>query len=410
MGTSYTPFSPTQAPTPIAPLWTFAFRPFFFAASLWAAIAIALWVAILLTGRTPPSRFDPFSWHIHEMLFGFVPAAIAGFLFTAIPTWTGRPPIRGIALLSLLVLWTLGRVTCLWSARLPWSVTAIIDPAFELAIFLLALREIVLARNWRNLMMPLPVLVLGVSNLLMYLSVGGYPVAPALGWRLGLAALIVLISAVGGRIIPAFTQNWLVLRGQSRRLPPAGALDRLAMAALHTALFGWAFFPASHLVGGLLILAAALLARRMAQWRSLATLTEPLLAILHLGYAWMIVGAALLGASILFHSLPLPAAVHALTVGAIGTMVVAVMTRVSLGHTGRPLHASRTTALIYVLISAAVLCRIVAAFVASAYVALLVGSAIFWSASFILFAAEYGPILTAPRVSPAAATPTNGRT
>ena len=377
---------------------SYAFRPFFIAASLWAALAVLLWMAVLLTGRTPPSRFDPLSWHIHEMLFGFVPAAIAGFLFTALPTWTGRPALKGSALAALLGLWTLGRLACLWSARLPWGVAAGIDPAFEWVVCLIAARDVVLARNWRNLAMPLPVAVLGIANLLMYLSLTSLPVPPELGWHLGLAAIIVLVSAVGGRIIPAFTQNWLLSRGRKQPLPKARVLDRLAMATLHGGLIAWAVFPHSRLVGALLLLAAVLTALRLVRWRGFATLPEPLLASLHLGYGWMIAGSAMLGGSIFVHWVPLSAAIHALTVGAIGTMILAVMTRVSLGHTGRVLHAGRTTTCIYALISAAVLCRIAAAFPGAPYLRLILAASAFWIASFIVFAAEYGPLLTAPRI------------
>lgn len=400
--------APAPAPTPAsaAPaFWSYAFRPFFIAASLWAAIAVSLWMAVLLTGRTPPSRFDPLSWHIHEMLFGFVPAAIAGFLFTAIPTWTGRPALQGARLAGLLGLWILGRLACLWSARLPWSVAAGVDPAFEWVVCVIAARDIVLARNWRNLIMPLPVAVLGIANLMMYLSLTGLPLPPSLGWQLGLAAIVVLVSAVGGLIIPAFTQNWLLSRGKKRPLRPAARLDRLGMAALHSGLLGWALFPHSRLVAALLLLAAVLMGHRLLRWRGFATLSEPLLAILHLGYGWMILGAAMLGGSILSHWVPLPAAIHTLTIGAIGTMVLAVMTRVSLGHTGRVLHASRTTTLIYALISAALLCRAAAAFPGAPYLRLITAASAFWVASFIVFAAEYGPTLTAPRIPAPASTP-----
>lgn len=387
-----------------AALWSLAFRPFFLAASLWAAIGILLWVVTLLTARTAPSRFDPLTWHIHEMLFGFVPAAIAGFLFTAIATWTARPPIKGLRLALLLCLWILGRLATLFSARLPWGVSATIDVAFELAVCVLAAREIVLARNWRNIAMPLPVAVLGIANLLMYLSLDGLSVPPALGWRLGLAAVIVLVSAVGRRIIPLFTQNWLALRGSPQQLTRIRPLDRLALAALHAGLLGWALFPGSKIIGALLLAAAVLMAQHFARWRGAATLAEPLLTILHVGYGWMILGAGMLGGSVLFPELPLPAAIHALTIGAIGTMVLAVMTRVSLGHTGRPLHARRATVMIYLLISAAAVCRVAAAFATATYLlylSLIVASAACWVASFVLFAAEYGPLLVAPR-APAA--------
>ncbi|MGH8143827.1 MAG: NnrS family protein [Steroidobacteraceae bacterium] len=393
-------------------VWTLAFRPFFIAAGLWAALALALWIALLFSGHPLPSRFDPLSWHIHEMLFGFVPAAIGGFMLTAIPNWTGRRPIQGVALGALALLWLLGRVVCLVSALLPLWPAAAIDLAFPFVLCALAAREIIAARNWRNLAMPLPIGVLGVADLLMYLQLGGESVAPGLGWRLGLAAVIMLISAVGGRIIPNFTRNWLVKRSAHRpgaaltaaaALPaPAGLPDRAALGSLHAGLIAWAFLPEQPLVGALLLLAAALNLWRLLRWRGQATLAEPLLTILHVGYGWVAVGAGLLGAATLTGGVPLPAAIHALTAGAIGTMTLAVMTRVTLGHTGRPLHADMCTVLIYLLVTLAAALRVAAGFDNGAFLLLIDLSATAWVAAFLLFAVRYGPILMAPRTSQAA--------
>ncbi len=385
------------APQPAA-LWTLGFRPFFLAASLWSATALALWVVMLLTGQALPSRFDPLRWHIHEMLFGFVPAAIAGFMLTAIPTWTGRRALRGAPLASLAALWLLGRIACWWSAQAPLWAAAAVDLAFPFALCAVAAWEIVAARSWRNLPMPLPIAVLGVADLLMYLEVGGVTVPPGLGWRLGLAAIIILVSAVAGRIVPSFTRNWLAQRGVESVPAGRGTIDRLGMAALHAGLIGWAFEPASRPLGALLVAAAALALYRLLRWRGLATRAEPLLAVLHVGYAWVVVGAALLGASMLGAAVPLAAAVHAFTAGAIGTMVLAVMTRVSRGHTGRPLRADRATTLIYVAISLAAAIRVLASVASAAFLPLILASAALWVASFALFAARYGPMLVAPRV------------
>jgi uncharacterized protein involved in response to NO len=382
---------------------TLAFRPFFLAASLWAAAAVALWIEVYLNGWALPSRFDPLSWHIHEMLFGFVLAAIAGFMLTAIANWTGRRPIQGALLGCLALLWLAGRIVCLISAWLPFGLAAAIDVSFPFVLALLAAREIIAARNWHNLAMPAPIVVLGIADLLMYLERAGYAVPPALGWRLGLAAIIVLISVVGGRIIPSFTRNWLMKRGQGD-LPPAHALlDRSGLTALHGGLIGWAFFPAFRAFGVLLLLAAALNLWRLVRWRGLDTLPEPLLWVLHLGYLWVIVGAALLGASVLSVRLPMTAAIHAFTAGAIGTMILAVMTRVSRGHTGRPLTADRFTTLIYVLVSAAAVARVSAAVGGQFSLRWLGASAVLWVASFTVFAILYGPMLVAPR--PPAAKP-----
>ena len=276
-----------------------AFRPFFLAASLWSALALVLWIAMLLAGVTLPSRFDPLTWHIHEMLFGFVLAAIAGFMLTAIPNWTGRLPVRGSPLAWLATLWLLGRIACLVSALIPFWVAAVADLSFPVILTAAVAREIAAGRNWRNLPMTLPVAVLSIADLLMYLEVGGFGVPAGLGWRLGLAAIVVLISVVGGRIIPSFTRNWLAKHGTVRLPAPHRWIDRCALGSLHAGMTGWAFFPGFRPLGILLLLAAALNLLRLARWRGGATLVEPLLAILHLGYLWVLAGAVLLGAAIL---------------------------------------------------------------------------------------------------------------
>ena len=385
------------AESQLTALWSLAFRPFFLAAGLWAALALALWIALFMTGRVLPSRFDPLAWHIHAMLFGFVPAAIAGFMLTAIPNWTGRTPIRGAALAGLVTLWLLGRIACLVSAYLPLWLAAAIDLAFPLALCAVAAREIVAARNWRNLMMPLPIGVLGIANLLMYLELAGFDVPRGLGWRLAITAIIALISAIGGRIIPAFTRNWLVNRGASALPAAHGWIDSAALATLHTGLLGWTFFPASRWIGALLLLSAACNLWRLARWRGFASVAEPLMAVLHLGYAWVVIGAALLGAALLGDAVPLAAAIHALTAGAIGTMVLAVMTRVARGHTGRTLEADRITTAIYLMITVAALIRVAAEFAGAVSMNLLEVSAALWVASFGLFIVIYGRILILPR-------------
>jgi uncharacterized protein involved in response to NO len=335
------------------------------------------------------------------MLFGFVLAAVAGFMLTAIPTWTGRPAIRGAALVGLVLLWALGRIACLISVFLPFWVAAATDLAFPAVLCAVAVREIVAARNWRNLMMPIPIAVLGIADLLMYLEMAGAGVPAGLGWRAAITAVIALISAIGGRIIPAFTRNWLVKRGATALPAGAGLSDRLALATLHAGLLGWTFLPGSRSVGGLLLLAAILNLWRLARWRGFATASEPLLAILHVGYAWVIVGAALLGASLLTRVVPEAAAIHAFTAGAMGTMVLAVMTRVSRGHTGRPLEADGATELIYAAITGAGLTRVAAAFAPAASMILLDISALLWVTSFLLFACIYGPMLVSPRIEEA---------
>lgn len=379
------------------PAWlTYGFRPFFLAAALWAALALAVWIVMLMQGMALPSRFDPLTWHIHEMLFGFVMAAIGGFLLTAIANWTARPPVRGGLLALLSGLWLLGRIACLVSADIPLWLSVSMDLAFPIVLTAVCARELVGGAKFRNLMLLLPLTVLMAANLLMHLEVAGMPLVQGLGWRLGLAAIMVLISVIGGRIIPAFTRNWLVKKEIARLPVPHGPMDRIALGTLHTGILLWAFLPESRWSGALLLAAAASNAWRLWRWHGPATAEEPLLLILHIGYGWLVAGIALLGLSVLDIGVPQSAAIHALTVGAIGTMILAVMTRATRGHTGRPLVADGTTVLIFGLVSAAALVRIAASILVT-WPMLLIVSASFWIAAFLAFVLGYGRALITPR-------------
>lgn len=382
-----------SAPT----LFTQGFRPFFLAAGLWAPAALAVWIVMLATGGALPSRFDPMTWHIHEMLFGFVMAAVAGFLLTAIPNWTMRLPVSGAPLAVLAGLWLLGRVACLISATLPAWLAAVADLAFPALLIAVVAREIVAGRNWRNLLMVVPLSVLGIANLLMHLEAAGLAVPAGLGWRLGLAAILTLVSLVGGRIIPSFTRNWLAKRKAQTLPAPFDRVDRAALVSLAVAMLAWAFLPEFEPVGALLLLAAAANFWRLARWRGGSTAAEPLLLVLHLGYGWEVLGVALLGLTTLGLAVPQSAAIHALTAGAIGTMILAVMTRATRGHTGRDLVADWPTQLIYALVSLAAATRVAAAFAPDLSMPLLMASAGFWIGAFGLFVLDYGPMLVLPR-------------
>jgi uncharacterized protein involved in response to NO len=375
---------------------TQGFRPFFLAAGLWSIVALSIWIVMLTTDRTLPSRFDPLSWHIHEMVFGFVMAAIAGFLLTAIPNWTRRLPISGLPLALLVSLWLLGRLICLVSALVPFWLSVAVDLSFPAVLVAVAAREIVVGRNWRNLPMVVPVSVLGIANLLMHLEADGFAVPTGLGWRLGLAAVVILISVVAGRIVPSFTRNWLGKRGAAELPSVHGLVDRAALGILHLGLLGWAFDLDTRYVGAALLLGAALNLWRMLRWRGSATAAEPLLWVLHVGYGWLAVGAGLLGLATLGVVVPPSAAIHALTAGAIGSMILAVMTRTTLGHTGRSLSANRVTSLIYILAGLAAVVRVAAALEDDWATPLLIASASLWIAGFAIFLLSYGRFLIKP--------------
>jgi uncharacterized protein involved in response to NO len=315
------------------------------------------------------------------MLFGFVMAAIAGFLLTAIPNWTGRLPVRGGPLALLAGLWLLGRIACLLSELVPAWIAIAADLAFPVALAGVVAREIVTGRNWRNLALVAPVSILGIANLLMHLDANGVAVPSGLGWRLGLAAVIVLISVMAGRLVPSFTRNWLAKRPGSELPADHGRIDRVALGILHAGLIGWAFLPAFWPVGLLLLLGAAINLWRLLRWHGIATTSEPLLLVLHVGYAWLVLGVGLLGLAVLSADVPLSAAIHALTAGAIGTMILAVMTRATRGHTGRDLSADRFTVLIYGLVTLAAITRTAAPFDASWTMTLLIISVCLWIAA-----------------------------
>jgi uncharacterized protein involved in response to NO len=386
----------TAARHPVPAFLTYGFRPFFLAAGLWSASALLLWIVMFATGSMIPSRFDPLAWHVHEMLFGFVIAAIAGFLLTAIPNWTGRRPVNGAPLAFLAGVWMLGRVSCLISALMPPWLAISADLSFPLILVGVVAREIVAGSNWRNLPMIGAVAVLAIANLLMHLETVGAPWPTGLGWRFALAAAIVLISVVGGRIVPSFTRNWLA-KQQTTDLPAApDGVDRVALGILHAGLFAWVFFPAFQPVGMLLLFGAALNLWRLLRWRGGATAAEPLLLVLHVGYGWLVLGAALLGLAAIDADIPQSAAIHALTAGAIGTMTLAVMTRATRGHTGRVLSADRATVAIFLCVNIAAIIRVGAVVGETWAMEMLFASSILWIGAFALFVLVYGPMLLLP--------------
>jgi uncharacterized protein involved in response to NO len=375
----------------------YAFRPMFLAAGSWAVIALALWLAMFFGYVQLPTRFDPLAWHVHEMLFGFVMAAVAGFLLTAIPNWTGRLPVRGYRLAVLAGLWLLGRLACLISADLPAWLGVLADLIFPTALLAVAAREIIAGRNWRNLPMTAPLTLFIIADLLMHFESLGFAVPVGLGWRLAVGAPLVLISVIGGRIIPSFTRNWLFKRKSPHLPSPQDRLDTAAVALLAAALVLWAFLPDHRVTGAFLIAAALLNAVRLSRWTGFATWGEKLLVILHVGYAWLVIGIALLGLSIFNIGVPAASAIHALTAGATAVMILAVMPRVTLGHTGRELTANRATVAVFVLINAAAIFRLCASWHTEFMTILLIVAGACWIAAFGLFELVYGPMLLTRR-------------
>lgn len=375
-----------------------AFRPFFLAAGLWAVFSILLWSWLWEAGEALPSLLDPLSWHIHAMIFGFSYAAIAGFLLTAIANWTRRPAISGFELASLLLAWLIGRVATTASAMMPFWLAILLEMLFPALLLALALREVLAAGNKRNYKVAAPITIMGLADLLMLLEAADVGVPAGLGWRLGLTAVIALISLIGGRIIPAFTRNWLQQRGFTRVPPAHNAVDTVATVLLWASLIGWAILPYTSFIGWVLILAGVANLIRLSRWRGLITAAEPLLFILHIGFFWIGAGFIMLGVTMISTSVPLAAAIHALTVGVVGTMILAIMPRVTLGHTGRILEAGNFAIMAFFCIIAATILRILAAYWPGSSIQYLHLSALFWVAGFGLFLWRYTPMLFRPRV------------
>lgn len=372
------------------------FRPFFLGAGIWAFAAVAVWLPFFRGDITIPTAFGPLAWHAHEMIFGFVLAVITGFLLTAVPNWTGRMPLQGLPLAALFAAWAAGRVAVAVSGLIGAGTAAVIDLLFLAALFAIVLREIVAGRHWRSLPFPAALLALLGANALSHADAWGYAQTGLLGNRIGVAAIVALISLIGGRIIPSFTRNWLIKQGETRTPESFGPFDRICLAAVVAGLAAWVLVPAAPASGALLVAAGVMSLARLGRWQGVRTLGEPLVWSLHLGFVWVPVGLVLIGLGTLGTAVPPSAGLHALTAGAMGGMTLAVMTRASRGHTGRELAADAITTGIYVLVFLAALTRVAAPFEASLYFPLLAVSAVLWCAAFGLFTVHYGRMLTVP--------------
>lgn len=377
-------------------LWSRGFRPFFLGAALWAAAAIAVWPPFYTGEIMIPTALSPVDWHVHEMIFGYGSAVIAGFLLTAIPNWTGRLPVVGRPLALLAGLWALGRLGVFFSATIGLLPAALLDVAFLLAFAMVAAREVITGRNRRNLKVVVVLGLLAGANLGFYVEVAmtGSAIIAA---RAGLAIIVFLILLIGGRIVPSFTHNWLAKQGVAARPVPFGKPDGAVMAVAGVALLLWVADPDWSVAGAALLAAGAANLWRLSRWRGWATRSDRLVLVLHAGFLLASAGFLVAGAHAFRPDMvSSAAAIHVWAVGAIGTMTLAMMTRVTLGHTGRELVASRATQVIYSVVIVALLARIAMEFVPSLMLPLLYGAAAAWIVAFGSFALVYGPMLAKP--------------
>ena len=357
--------------------------------------AMLAWFAALIFGLPVGGSYGALHWHAHEMLFGYTSASLAGFMLTAIPNWTGRLPVSGTPLALLGLLWISGRVAMAMPDLFGLYAAAAIDAIFLPALGLIAAREIGTGRNWKNLHVVVGLALLTTANIWFHLSVlsagdTGYP------HRMAISVWLLLVTLVGGRLAVSFTNNWLSRRGVSALPASFGLFDRFAFLFSLAALASWIALPGSGLTLATCGAAGLVQLWRLSRWRGWTTFAEPLVAVLHVAYFFVPLGFLTIAASA-GGFIGQTAALHVLTVGVIGTMTLSVMTRVTRGHTGNPLHAGGLTTSIYVCIALSALVRPLADFLPDRYVGVLGLSALLWIMAYTLFLAEYAPMLLRPR-------------
>jgi uncharacterized protein involved in response to NO len=375
-------------------VFSYGFRPFFLGASLFAGVAIPAWILMLAGVGDPTFLYPARDWHVHEMVFGFLPAVITGFLLTAIPNWTDRPPIRGYELMLLFTLWLAGRLLI----AIPWFtplVSAIIDVGFLVAVAGLVWREIAAAKSWDRAPMGVLVSLLACANILFHvLTLNG--MAADRTERAAIGMVMMLLTLIGGRLIPNFTGELLVGSDRTERPASFSRYDGLSIALVGIAVVSWIVQPHSMVTGWIFVTAGLANLGRLARWYGWLTWREPLVLILHFGYGWFVLSLLILGGSILGIGLPAEDAVHAFTAGAVGAMTLAVMTRASLGHTGRPRHAGPLTVCIYTMINVGAVLRVFGPMTGLSTNLVMGVAAVSWSGAYLLFALVYGPFLLRP--------------
>jgi uncharacterized protein involved in response to NO len=384
---------PRPAAGPGFALWALGFRPFYLLASIFAALSIGLW-ALQFSGLLGRPYLPAPLWHAHEMLFGFTVAVIVGFLFTAGRNWSNRPTPTGLPLAALAALWVAGRVLVL--TPFGWA-AAIVNAAFPLAAAIALAIPFIAAGNKRNYFFVGLLGLMSVAVMGVHLEQLGVVVVRFPGWagiQVGLDVVLFIMAVMAGRVIPMFTNNGVPGANATKR----AWLEKLALGSTLALLAADALQLHGGPLAALLALCAAAHLARWSLWQPWRTLRAPLVWVLHAAYLWIPVHLALRVAAAAGW-LPLSAATHALTVGAIGGLIIGMMTRTARGHTGRPLLADRYEVACYAMVLVSAVTRVfVPLAVPGQYMAAVQVSALLWSAAFALYAVRYWPILTRPRI------------
>lgn len=379
-------------------LLSYGFRPFFLGAAAWACLAMILWILFLSGAITLAGDYGAYAWHAHEMLFGFASAVLAGFLLTAVPNWTGRLPVSGLPLFWLVLLWLAGRIGLLATDVTGLAVAVAVDALFLPALLAICMREVIAGRKWADLKVMAGLGALSLANIGFHyetLAEG----APDMSIRLATSAYVMLIVVVGGRILPSFTRNWLNRFGRTDFPVPYNRYDLAVILSSVAAFAFWVLMPETSVGGAVAVCVAVLQAIRLWRWRGWTTVAEPIVFVLHIAYLFVVLGFAAIAAAS-FGLMESAAALHVLTVGTIATMMLAVMTRATRGHTGRELSASRRTIAAYAALVLSALVRPLNMVLPDQAPAIFALSGALWIAAFVIFLSEYGPMLVNKRRAP----------
>ena len=389
------PTNESDALTPPAPsgfaLWNLGFRPFYLLASVFAALSVALW-ALEYSGHLRTAYVRGPVWHGHEMLFGYTMAVVAGFLFTAVRNWTGRPTPTGPVLAGYALLWLAGR----WLVLTPYGIAAaVVNAAFPLAVAVGIAIPLAQSGNRRNYFFVALLAAAGLATLALHLSSLGLLAWPArASLQVGLDVVLFIVAVIAGRVVPMFT-NSAIPGADAARKP---WLEKAALGGVLALLAADLFSAPAQLVAPLALAVAVVHGLRLWHWHPWRTLRTPLVWSLHAAYGWIGIHL-LLRALAALDILAEPLATHALTIGVIGGMTIGMMTRTAKGHTGRPLTADGFEVACYALVQLAAVARVFGGLAwPSGYAATVAVSAVFWSSAFALYAVRYWPVLTRPRV------------
>jgi uncharacterized protein involved in response to NO len=382
-----------RVPSPQGWPWLrLGFRPFYLGAAAYSMLAIPLWIAVLLGRVSLNLSISPVLWHAHEMLFGFAVAVIVGFLLTAGKAWTGLDTPRGRLLAALFGLWLAARLAAVFA---PYAVYAWLDVLLLPLVAAIFIAVLLRAGGGRNLPLGAILLLLTLANAAFHGAVIGFiDIEPVRALHAGLALIVMIECVIAGRVIPAFTQSAL----PGLRLKVPAWLARATLGTTAVALALWVLAPANPFNALALGTAALLHVLRLLRWKPLRTRARPILWVLHLAYAWLPIGLALLALSQL-GVVGVSSGIHALAVGATGGLIIGMITRTARGHTGRPLQASKLEVAAYVLVACAAVSRVLLPLLApQQLVVWLVAAATAWGIAFALYLAVFSPWLVTTRL------------